>query len=831
MQLARAVGDNLPAVLRGETTILEHMTKDGLLDRFYEVGMGLREWTLFLGRTVKQIVHRHPHMKILEIGAGTGGATKVIMKEIGRAFASYTYTDISSGFFETAQQVFEALGNKIVFKPLDCEKDIVEQGYEEHSYDLVVASLVLHATTNLRRTLQNTRRLLKPGGYLVMQEITNNDVSRTGFMMSATTGWWLGQDDGRMLSPGVSTLEWHRLLLECGFSGVDTATPEIDVFPSTLTVWATQAVDDRVSLLREPLSSLGTYKPAGEEEWDLVIIGGQTLRTSQLVDQIVRLAQPLGVKHAVYATLGDMMGAAKTSSSSAILCLAELDEPVFRALSEQTLKGMQRLFETQGTVLWITQGCRSEEPYMNMSVGLIRTVLLENPDLVAQVLDVDGGTKPDPRQLLETLLRLRYGTTWERDGSIDKMLWTQEHELGLENGQLMVARVHHEDAINDRYNASRRTIYHAVDPQTTPVNLSLGSSKPSLVHDDSLQAKIPTSSNPRAATEEDASHVLIKVGHSLVAPVLAAPLQPTYLVLGTNMATDKSVVSLTPNNGSYASVSPEDVVDVQVPAGSESQFLSQLNNLVLVENMLSVCRRDSTLLIHEPSPELASSIVEAASLLNVAVFFTTSSAPATTAGPWIAIDSYAQGREIRPLLPAGVAVFIDSSKDAKERQLGAMIASALPDSCLRTTLAGIQTLQHARDFTVADLRPRFNRAVQRALEHTVSSLGLSSESASMTLEQLVGGSQLEAATPAVLDWSSASPVPVQVPTVDGLVRFKKDKTYVMFGLTSDLAQSTCTWMASHGARNIVLTSRTPKMDARWLETMAQAGVRVEVFAK
>ncbi|KAK4982772.1 hypothetical protein LTR66_009106 [Elasticomyces elasticus] len=813
LQLARAVGDNLPAVLRGETTILEHMTKDGLLDRFYEVGMGLREWTLFLGRTVKQLVRRYGHMKILEIGAGTGGATKVIMNEIGRSFASYTYTDISSGFFETAQQVFYALGNKMIFKPLDCEKDVVAQGYEEHSYDLVVASLVLHGTTDLRRTLRSSRRLLKPGGYLVMQEITNNDVSRTGFMMSATTGWRLGQDDGRRLSPGVSTLEWHQLLLECGFSGIDTATPEIDVFPSTLTVW--------------PLSSFGTYKSAGEEEWDLVIIGGQTLGTSQLINQIVRLVQPFGVKHAVYRTLGDMMGAAKTSSSSAILCLAELDEPIFRALSERTLKGMQRLFETQGTVLWVTQGCRSEEPYMNMSVGLIRTVLLETPDLVAQVLDLDSGTKPDPRQLLETLLRLRYGTTWEKDGSIDKMLWTQEHELALENGQLMVARVHHENAINDRYNASKRTIYHAIDPQTTPVNLSLGSSKPNLILDSSLQARMSTS-NPRAAVE-DALHVLIKVNHSLLAPVLAAPLQPTYLVLGTNMATAKSVISIAPNNGSYALVPPEDVIEVQVPAGSESQFLSQLDNLLRVENMLSVCRRDSALLIHEPSPELASSIVKAASLMNVTVFFTTSSAPATD-GPWIAIDSYAQRREIRSLLPPAVAVFIDGSKDAQERQLGATITSALPDSCLRTTLAGIQALQHARDFTVADLRPRLNRVVQWALRNTVLSEALGSKLASITLEQLVGGSEVDAATPAVLDWSGASPVPVQVPTVNGLVRFKSDNTYVMFGLTSDLAQSTCTWMASHGARNIVLTSRTPKMDARWLETMTQAGVRVEVFA-
>lgn len=43
MQLACAVGDNLPAVIRGETTILEYLTKDNMLDRFYEVGLGLKE--------------------------------------------------------------------------------------------------------------------------------------------------------------------------------------------------------------------------------------------------------------------------------------------------------------------------------------------------------------------------------------------------------------------------------------------------------------------------------------------------------------------------------------------------------------------------------------------------------------------------------------------------------------------------------------------------------------------------------------------------------------------------------------------------------------------
>lgn len=824
------MGDNLPAVLRGETTILEHMTKDGLLDRFYEIAMGIKEVTPSLGRTVKQLVHRYPRMKMLEIGAGTGGATKAIMGEIGRSFGSYTFTDISTSFFESAQELFDAHGNKMIFKLLDCEKDIVAQGYEEQSYDLVVASLVLHATTDLRRTLSNARRLLKPGGYLIFMEIPDNEVLRPGFLFSVTPGWWLGQDDGRKLSPCVPTLEWHHLLLECGFSGVDTATPEHDVFPFTLTVMVSQAVDDRVSLLREPLSSFGTLETTDEVEWDLVLIGGQTLGTSQVISQIVRLVQPFGVKHTVFKTLGDMVDAATPSPNSAILCLTELDEPVFRALSERTLNGMQRLFETQGAVLWITQGCRSEEPYMGMSVGLIRTLMLEHPDLVSQVLDLDSGAKPNPRQLLDSLLRLRYSATWEKDGGLDKMLWTQEQELAIEKGEFLVPRVYHHVAANDRYNAAKRTIHNTINLQTTPVSLSLGSSKPHLVHDSSLQI-IMSKSDPQAADEESAS-VLVKVRHSLLAPVLAAPLQPTYLVLGTTVANPRPVVAIAPNNGSYASVPLENVMDVQVPAGSESRFLSQLDNLLCVENMLSVCRRDTTLLLHEPSMELASIITEAASLLNIAIFFTTAST-SNTDGPWIAMDSYAQRREIRSLLPPGVAVFIDASKDAHHRRLGSMIASSLPDSCLRTTLAGIPALQHSRDFTVDDLRPRLNRALQSALKSMALSVPSDSKLPSITLEQLVGRSEVDAAAPAILDWGSTSPaeVPMEVSTVESLVRFRSDKTYVMFGLTSDLAQSTCNWMASHGARNMVLTSRHPNVNPMWLEKMTEAGIRVEVFAK
>ena len=68
MKLIVAVGENLPRALRRETSILEHLLANNLLNEFYVSAMGVKEVTQFLATTVAQVVHRYPRMKILEIG-------------------------------------------------------------------------------------------------------------------------------------------------------------------------------------------------------------------------------------------------------------------------------------------------------------------------------------------------------------------------------------------------------------------------------------------------------------------------------------------------------------------------------------------------------------------------------------------------------------------------------------------------------------------------------------------------------------------------------------------------------------------------------------------
>lgn len=83
----------------------------------------------------------------------------------------------------------------------------------------------------------------------------------------------------------------------------------------------------------------------------------------------------------------------------------------------------------------------------------------------------------------------------------------------------------------------------------------------------------------------------------------------------------------------------------------------------------------------------------------------------------------------------------------------------------------------------------------------------------------------------IMDWTISGKVSLQLSSVGSQTYFASDRTYVFFGLTSDLGTSLCDWFVSRGARNVVLTSRNPKIDRRWLAEMKMMGARVEVFAK
>lgn len=179
------MGQKLGEIFRAEIDPISIMVEDDLLTRFYGDLVPLQQANAHSADWVRVLGHQIPGMKILEVGAGIGGTTGAILQELGGAsgkkacFSSYDFTDVSPAFLEKAKDRFLAWGDLIKYGKLDIEKEPSSQGYEAGSYDLVVASNVLHATARIQRTLENVKQLLKPGGKLLLIEITRRKLTQT----------------------------------------------------------------------------------------------------------------------------------------------------------------------------------------------------------------------------------------------------------------------------------------------------------------------------------------------------------------------------------------------------------------------------------------------------------------------------------------------------------------------------------------------------------------------------------------------------------------------------------------------------------------------------
>ena len=225
-------GAALSDVLRGRVEGLELLFggEGGGAESLYHEAALARAVNRQVGEVVGGLVGVLPggrRVRVLEVGAGTGGTTGSVLGALPAGGVEYTYTDISAGFFAGAERRFGGGGASLVYRVLDIERDPMGQGYEAHGYDVVVAANVLHATRDLGEALSHCRALLAPSGVLVCVEGLRGQ-GWLDLTFGLLEGWWRYGDgyrtDGALVGEGV----WRRALGDAGYGEVSVVSCGVD---------------------------------------------------------------------------------------------------------------------------------------------------------------------------------------------------------------------------------------------------------------------------------------------------------------------------------------------------------------------------------------------------------------------------------------------------------------------------------------------------------------------------------------------------------------------------------------------------------------------------
>lgn len=381
-EMVYRLGPQIVPILRGEITALEVMLEQNLLSRYYLEGLKWGRANAKLGEMVRHYCHKNPHAKMIEIGGGTGGATAHVLNAIGgsgedgltpRAL-SYDFTDVSSGFFESAKQKFEPWKDLMRFKKLNIELDPSSQGFEEGTYDVVIACQVLHATKSMDNTMRNVRKLLKPGGKLFLMETTQDQMD-VQFVFGFLSGWWLSEEEERKFSPSLTVPMWDRVLHRTGFKGVEAEIRDVE--------------HDELYAF-SVMSATAAPASAPVFDFDITFV---TAGNNQVPDVwLDKLRVSIGLVTCSVPNVKTLEEVADTvDGNEVVVFLDDPRAPVLAEPSKSQFSGIRTMCTHSKGLLWLTQGAHggSEQPLASLAAGFLRSLRQEYSGKRLGTLDLD----------------------------------------------------------------------------------------------------------------------------------------------------------------------------------------------------------------------------------------------------------------------------------------------------------------------------------------------------------------------------------------------------------------------------------------------------------
>ncbi|KAL5459023.1 hypothetical protein PMIN06_003013 [Paraphaeosphaeria minitans] len=805
-----------------ETNAPQDTTQSPIVHDWYQSGLGSSAYNALLGGTLKQIVYRYPHARILELGAGKGATTRSVLHAVGNTCSSYTFTDASQENVRNVGDSFRSHNKKMNYKVLDITSPPVDQGFKSQGYDIVIASHVPTMAGSTTTTLEHIRQLLKPGGYLILKEFTNPSSIRSQVIAGALLTLGSEIDGGSLAPPILSPGAWHSILRKVGFSGVDARTAEIDNIAWPMSVIVSQAVDERVQFLRRPLSTPSPSSASPFELESLVILGNGTPETAQIGEAIADHLERFCSNITVLDGLPSEEESMDLSPMSTFVNLVDLDSPVFRNITDEKMLGLNRMLELAKTIVWVTHGGQ-DIPYQMASIAFGRAIRQEALHVNFNHIDISGLQHNVPQVIAEYLVQQCVLDEWQAPPSAladvqhqdSAFLWSREPEVFFDAGQLMVPRLIPQTNQNARLNSLKRAITKKVAIPGSNIGIVSPVS----------ESRHYVVEQPHQNREHVSSEIFRVQSSSLKALCVSSDMF-LFLSIGHNAAKGTCFLLSTSNSCEVAPLAitsvPQSLLD-QDRSATEDEILVAVASELLAEALTRQLSAGDHVMIHCSGSDwsLAESIRRLAADQSVRVTLTQADGNNRNATS-IDLNSRISNMNLRKFV---ARVKPTHFLDLTASFLGDRITHALNPNCtivsastlfrsnysLPPSLSDVETIVHSLKNSVLRSKP-----LHHNLGHLVVPLP---DVRSMEEEYTLN----------VIHWPSDELVEAEVHPLDSRHLFAKNKTYLLVGLSGQIGQSLCEWMVANGAGCVCLTSRRPKVDQNWLQSFDGTGASVKVI--
>ncbi|MFI1183139.1 methyltransferase [Streptomyces sp. NPDC020799] len=208
-----------------------------MIQQFYDLSPLTSFHNQMIGDLLRTLLRAWPAdrpLRVLEVGAGTGGLTTHLLPLLDDR-VQYVFSDVSAAFFPAAQARFEAYSRLLTYRTFDLDSDPAEQGFPDGSFDVIVAGFALHTAGDLKAGLRRLVPLLTPGGHLLALEF--HDPQTLALLFGTLENFWSGRDPGlRPESVVLPRAQWPVVLAESGFEetvqlgcGIEAAQEQFSV--------------------------------------------------------------------------------------------------------------------------------------------------------------------------------------------------------------------------------------------------------------------------------------------------------------------------------------------------------------------------------------------------------------------------------------------------------------------------------------------------------------------------------------------------------------------------------------------------------------------------